>query len=420
MDLGDRKKRELAGVWYLYYQGEDPLYLTTEMTADGCFIELPEKPEWPLQSYRVRGGALELKSQVKRVGMICNWGQNCGIATYSNYLADSLKLEGAELKIFSEGACWERNGPWDTLLDQVAEFDPDLILIQHEFGIFHRMDQWMALLSQLSPWRTVTILHTVLDHRVDHAEISQDYQMRSLAEAACPEVMVHCEEAKHCLVDRGYSGKVHVIPHGCMRREVTPLPSTKYGMMPLHTIFQYGFGGRHKGWERAMDVVEILRFQFPDVFYTGVMNHLPGDLETISYHASLLQQIRDRNLTQNFSLLRGFQSEKQLSNLIRGHRLCLFPYQPPHAHWKSWGASGAVQLPLAHGVPVVLSDFPAFQEFRGRLPVCSTVQEMADEISRIFEESDYDQKLRSQSQALAQERDWSVIARTLLESGHED
>lgn len=361
-----------------------------------------------------------------RVAMLTDWGVNCGIATYSKFLADQMRPLVGELRIFAEDAplpeetgvvrCWGRRGDYDRILPAMRQYNPDLIVIQHEFGLFHKINEWNTLLSQLSRWRTVTVLHTVLEHRVKNVEAALDYHARALAEGACQEVIVHTPKARETLRARGFSGRVHYIPHGCFPPANLPrLPSTKYGMYPKHSIFQYGFGGEHKGWDTAIRVVEILKEKYPDVIYVGCFNLSPFSEEAQTrYHMKLLDQIEAKGLQRNVAIHRGYQSEEMLANYIRGSRVAIFPYKVPNPDWASWGASGAIQLPLSLGIPMVLSDFPCFEEFSGRLPLCGTAVGMAAWVDRIFSYPEEEEKLSKEALAIAEERRWDKIAKAYL------
>jgi glycosyltransferase involved in cell wall biosynthesis len=365
-----------------------------------------------------------------RVAMISDYGIKCGIATYTRFLSDAIRPLVSELKIFAEDTteaqeesdqkdnvirCWKRTGDYSRIAPLMREYNPDIIFIQHEFGLFHQAQAWNCLLSQLSRWRTVTVFHTVLDHDVPSPAARQDYLCRSLSEAACPEIIVHTPRARQTLRSRGYSGRIHHIPHGCFPPNPVRLPSTKYGCFPEYSIFQYGFGSRHKGWEVALDVVELLKEKYPSLIYIGQFSLAEyGHEGQTAYHRQLLEMIEKRGLGQHCAIHRGFATETMLSNYIQSCRVALFPYQKPDANWASWGASGAIQRPLSHGVPIVLSRFPQFAEFEGILPVCDTAQEMADTIDRIFSEPEYEKELSQIALQLAGNRQWSRVAEWYL------
>lgn len=422
---------------YLYFAGERPLYILSEAVAQTPSIELSDSELARVQDegvvqFLVREGKLfhrdEVPHWLKRIAMICDWGVTCGIATYSKYLTESLKPHVKAVHIFAEDSaslpeeagvtrCWNRAGDYGRILPEIEKFNPDLIIIQHEFGLFHRQEQWNSLMSQLSRWRTVVVMHTVLEHDVPHPEARRDYLSRCLTEVACPEIIVHSPRARQTLRARGYAGRVHYIPHGCFPPEKdNTLPSTKYGMYPKHTIFQYGFGSRHKGWEIALDVVDQLKEKYPDIFYLGLFSISDFAKEGHThYYYELLDKVKARGLEKHFALHKGFQTDQMITQLFRCSRVALYPYQAPNAYWASWGASGAIQIPLSLGMPLVLSGFPQFQEFEGILPICRTTDEYVRTLDRIFSDPGYEEKLRNQAHAVSELRRWDVNALRFLE-----
>lgn len=427
---------------FVYCSGSRPVFCSdTIVEAPGLqSIGAPEGfDSGNMHDYRLKAGRLVLRSEIPIhemvVAMVCNWDQNCGISTYSRMMVDAIIPRVQSVHIVSEkklpqdspshdgpvSYCWRREGDYSPIVSEIEKIDPDLIIIQHEYGIFHHVDKFCALMSQLSRWRTVTILHTVLEHRVDHADASLDYEARFIAESACPEVMVHQRRAAEALKARGYSGRTHVIPHGCPSvSEERRLPITKYGMFTAETIFQYGFGGTHKGWEFSIDTVEILIRQFPNVFYFGVMNQPRGGEAAVKmYHDRLCQMIKDRGLDKNISLICGFQSEQAIRNYMRSFRVVMYPYRVPNKHWASWGASGAVQLALTYGRPIILTSFPAFMEFEGHVEFTNTPEEAAAKIAKIFTDAKYEEEQQERSKLLAHERAWYRVADWILQTSPE-
>jgi glycosyltransferase involved in cell wall biosynthesis len=383
-----------------------------------------------IANYYIRGNSIQSREDIQNVVMISDYAVNCGIATYTKYLCDELKLLVSSLVILAEDRfegdtgegdeahvvrCWQRtNADFTRLYTEVEKLNPDLIIIQHEFGLFHKMDSWNCLLSQLSRWRVAVTFHTVLEHRVPDIKAQLDYRSRFMAEVCCPEIIVHTPKARETLRARGYSGRVHYIPHGCFKpQKLEKLPVTKYDMFTSYSIFQYGFGGTHKGWEFAVETVELLVEKYPDIIYVGIFNVALSDTND-SYFRKLLDLVKKKGLEKNIALHRGFQSEDMLCNLIRSCQIAIFPYQVPNPNWCSWGASGAIQLPLSLGIPMILSDFPAFVEFKDRLPIVTNPQEAATEIDHIFSDHEYANKLANSAFTISGERSWDKIAKCYL------
>lgn len=383
-----------------------------------------------ISNYYVRDDILHNRDNIQNVIMISDYNVNCGIATYTKYLCDELKLLVPNLVILAEDRednpnnveddpyvirCWNRQDPdYSRLYAEVEKINPDLIIIQHEFGLFHKMDSWNCLLSQLSRWRVAVTFHTILEHRVADPKVERDYRSRFMAESCCHEIIVHTPKARETLRDRGFSGRVHYIPHGCFKpNRMAKLPVTKYGMFSQFSIFQYGFGGSHKGWEFAIETVEQLVEKYPDIIYIGIFN-VPIFERNDNYFRKLLDLVRKKGLERNVALHRGFQSEEMIRNYIRSCRVALFPYQVPNKHWCSWGASGAIQMPISMGIPMLLSDFPAFLEYQGKLPIVTTPQDAAQEIDLIFSDDEYAKKLSEDAFSVADERSWDKVAKWYL------
>jgi len=386
--------------------------------------------------YRVvRSKIVHRSSSPRCVAVISVFGINCGIATYTKYLCDALKLEVDELLVLAEDAdigndeglgyevhrCWDRrSGDFLRLYKRLEEFSPELVIIQHEFGLFPKLNVWNTLISQLSRWRTAVTLHTVLEHDVSNKTIHLDYLTRFLAEAPCRELIVHTPRARQTIRARGFSGRIHYIPHGCFPpNPLERLPITKYGMMPNQVLFQYGFGSPHKGWDFAIDTVSLLVEKYPDIIYIGIFNVSSSNRNAAYFH-SLLNVIREKKLEKNVAIHRGFQSEETLRLYLRSSRIAFFPYRAPNQFWASWGASGAIQLPLSMGIPTILSDFSAFQEFNDRLPIIRTPEEAASVIDRILSDPAYEKSLSDTAFEIAEERRWEKVAAWYLEITEEE
>src|SRR5690554_3972257 len=105
--------------------------------------------------------------------------QPCGIASYTHYLAEALKTSNGTLDVallakksneinsslsinilpvsnFDENFSVKLN-------DQLKKLNPDIVHIQHEYGIFGYDDRFLELLEELRliGIRTVVTLHTV-------------------------------------------------------------------------------------------------------------------------------------------------------------------------------------------------------------------------------------------------------------------
>ena len=112
-----------------------------------------------------------------RIAFICNWQTKCGISTYSKFLVDVLKTKVKEIHIFSEivptttapdgpevDRCWKRGECLIELCKKVQDWSPDLIIIQHEYGIFPNAFYFLQMMSQFENIPHLVTMHSVYQH----------------------------------------------------------------------------------------------------------------------------------------------------------------------------------------------------------------------------------------------------------------
>jgi glycosyltransferase involved in cell wall biosynthesis len=376
------------------------------------------------EKYEIRDGKVLLKTEIEsmpwselRIAMIASYGVNCGIATYSKYLCDEMRPLVKELKVFSEFAdskdcgndekdnvvrCWSRRGDYLGLLAPIEEYDPDIIFIQHEYGCFNHGANWNVLLGHLARWRVVTVLHSVYDH-----------PDKLIFEAPLKEVIVHSKGGRDLLKRRGINHcPIHYIPHGCLSPVSLDLRFSQ--ISNDHVIFQYGFGFEYKGWENAIEIVSKLKEKYPDILYIGIFNVSRFSQEFHEgYYDRLMERVREKKLESNFVLHKGFRSDEVLLSYLKQARVGLFPYWN-HPEWRVYGASGAIRIVLASGIPLVMGDVPFFEEFKGVVPVCSEIDQYVAEISQLFEDYAYEQSVKTKIRDFIQARSWDKIAKWYL------
>lgn len=419
---------------FVGYRGQNILWAGPEKYQTSSQYEILEtetdfpetNPTHVTEHYCVRQGRLIKKSDLAslpskelRVAIVSQYGINCGIATYTKYLADEMRPLVKDLRILAEDAdpedclddardnvvrCWKREGDYLRILKQAQEFEPDVIFIQHEYGSFSNGAQWNALVGHLSvQWRTIVVLHSVYQH-----------PDKLIFESPCHEIIVHSGSGRDLLKQRGIThAPISHVPHGCMDPIHIDVKFSK--IESKHAIFQYGFGYEYKGWENAIAIVEILSKRYPDLIYNGVFNVSKfSESFNNQYYDKLMQKVRDKNLEKHFVLHKGFRSEPVLLSYMAQSQVNLFPYWN-HPEWRVHGASGAVRLALASGTPTIAGDVPFFSEFKGHIPVCNTIQEYVDTIVAIFEDPEYRASVVASTQRFIEGRTWKKIAQWYLE-----
>jgi glycosyltransferase involved in cell wall biosynthesis len=336
-------------------------------------------PSELMLDYRIQGGKLRPRARSRRgpakglkVAFVGNWKMQCGIATYSENLWPEIAKHVGDFKLFIEKndvptgptnvigdvaippdrviACWKRGEKLTELARAIREYDPDIVAIQHEFGIWPNASYWLALMSQLSHYRVIVTMHSVFHHKD-----------KTIVEAAMPEIVVHLEGARRVLQDeKGLTQPIHVIPHGCT--PVTNIERLWNFYKSEHTFMQFGFGFRYKGWELSIRAADVLRCKYPDVFFTGLFSESPYNrVDHQVYYDELCQLIDDLDLHANVGLIKGYQSDVALDSYMRTNQVIVFPYVS-HPQHEVFGVSGAARLAMSKMAPVITTSVNHFSD----------------------------------------------------------
>lgn len=345
-----------------------------------------------LTNCRVKDGIIKCKSFKKsakemKVALVSNYGTKCGLGTYSKFLYDELITYVGDYKLFVEKqeqyeienpkipddkivACWKRGESLLELINKIKEYDPDIILIQHEFGLFPNARHWISMINRLSNYRIIVTMHSIFYH-----------QDKIIVEACIPEIIVHLESAKEVLEKtKQISSKIYVIPHGCF----PCIDKNKFWNFYKsdHTFVQFGFLFRYKGYENSIKATYLLKEKYPDVFFTALCSESDyAKIEHQIYYNELMKLVDNLRLHENVGIIRGFQSETVLNSYLRTNKAAVFPYISNKEH-ECFGASGAAPYTMTKAIPVISSSIHHFVN----LPTikANTPEEIATQLDVLF------------------------------------
>lgn len=357
----------------------------------------------------------KVKKEIKdlRVACICNWNDACGISTYTNFLMTEIQNKVKEVLIISECndnptypdapnvvRCWNRGESMNEALDVLKEWQPDFVIVQHEFGIFPKATYFLSMLQALKEYNYVVTLHSVYEH-LD----------KTICTSAIDNILVHNESGKECLRKLGHNRNIFVVPHGCLKHEkVEELWNI---FQNPYTLIQFGFGFFYKGVDRAIDAVHYLKStdpKFKEIFYcylcsdSGHFNSVFND-----YYNFLIDKIEKLDLKNNVTIIRNFHTEQTINNYLRCAKIALFPYitNPKHV---VYGSSGAARMAMANKIPVVASSGNMFDDLEGVLPRPDDHIALAKEIDEIFSNDNYRNDLMKRIADYIDANSWDKIA----------
>jgi len=349
------------------------------------YIELPSglnaTPTEVMADFEVRHGVLQPKGTKRRVALVSVFGVTCGISTYSGWLWGEMSKLVEEGHVFAEredGApdmagvtrCWKRGEPLSELVREINAHDPDVVIVQHEYGIFPDARHFLSFMGAMAGRRVIVVLHSVYAAHRD----------KTIVEASCPEIVVHTESARQVLRAKGISAPIYVIPHG----SPSPDPGRLWNLYrSAHTFCQWGFAFDYKGYDQALRVVAELKPDYPDIFFTALLSErTPGASSAPT--AALQRLARELDIEEHVGLVRGFQTEQVLDSFLRTNAVAIFPYRDNGEHTVH-GTSGAARLTMSKGLPVAVSTVPLFDDLEGVCPRRSSVEDFAETIASFFD-----------------------------------
>lgn len=367
---------------------------------------------------QIVGGNRKKPADQLKVALVSDFKMRCGISTYAENLFPEIAKHVQDVKLFIEenqyptgdihqlgdqrlsdnqvSVCWKRGESLNRLAHEIKEYDPDIVLINHEWGLFNNARHWLAFLTQVSRYRVITLMHSVFPGHND----------KTICEAAMGEIVVHLEAARDCLVnDKQVSGKVHVIPHGCF-------PCTDrtrfYDMYrSQHTFITQGFLFPYKRFEVSIRAAALLKDKYPDVFFTGLLSE--SDYNKMGhqvYYDRLTDLVDELGIPDHVSLIRGYQSDATLDAYIRTNRVAVFPYGSEAGHLV-FGVSGAARISMSKGIPLITSNVPHFSD----LPTikADTPEQVAEQLDGLFSDAKLISAQIEKQVAFLSENTWEKV-----------
>jgi glycosyltransferase involved in cell wall biosynthesis len=301
----------------------------------------------------------------------------CGIATFTADVEAALTAHGLTVTVVPvRPADGPGPDPVDSKIEirrddpasyalaaaQVNALNCDVVLIQHEFGIFGGTagSLLQTFAGALTTPYAVT-LHTVLP-RFSHVERGALMTLCSGAQL----VMVFTSMARRLLLDQSIATPpaVEIIPHGAPLELYAPVDKAairkRLGLPATGPVLStFGLLSEGKGIELAIRALAIVRDRLPDVRYVIAGRTHPEVVRTDGerYRERLLALTQELNLNENVVFLNEFLSIEEVAQLLAVTDVFCTPYRG-----EDQIVSGALTFALAAGCPVVSTPYRYAQE----------------------------------------------------------
>ncbi|MGH9721893.1 MAG: glycosyltransferase family 4 protein [Bryobacteraceae bacterium] len=375
------------------------------------------------------------RPSVKSVAVVGNYlPRQCGIASFTSDLCEAIAAEHPEATCFAlpindtaDGYAYPPRvrfelaqndlSSYQSAADFLTSSSPDLVCLQHEYGIFGGPagSHILTLLRELR-MPIVTTLHTVLGE----PDATQRRVLLELADLS-DRVIVMSERGRKLLreVYRVDEGKVDLIPHGIP--DVPFVDPTFYkdqfDLQGKIVLLTFGLLSPNKGIEHVIQALPAVLERFPNIVYIVLGATHPhvklNDGE--SYRLSLERQARRLGVDRNVVFYNRFVTLPELIEFIGAADLYITPYLNP-----AQIVSGTLAYSAGAGKAIMSTPYWYAEELladgRGILipfadPVATSVQMIG-----LLENEAERHAMRKRAYLLGREMVWSNVARLYMRS----
>jgi glycosyltransferase involved in cell wall biosynthesis len=315
---------------------------------------------------REGGEALRLP----RIGWVSTWGSRCGIATYSEALAQAIEPE--RLFVFADRGstplkedpafverCWAQGwkDPLDELLAAILARGLDAVVIQFNFGFF-ALKSLSRLLCGLKSAGVIVCLFLHATTDVFKPGLTIRLAEIAPALATVDRVLVHSVPDLNRLKTIGLVDNVTLFPHGLPRPLPTPREALRRRFFPDAdpVVACFGFLLPNKGVRELIRAFARLRRDRPKA-HLLLLTALYPVAESQEEHDACKAEIAAAGLKGAVTFDVDFLDEETILARLGAADVVVYPYQ----HTEE-SASGAIRLGLASRTPVARTPLAIFSD----------------------------------------------------------
>jgi glycosyltransferase involved in cell wall biosynthesis len=349
----------------------------------------------------------------------------CGIGTFSADLrATLLGADGiarADLvAVVNEPSSPQRRGLLATIHQSVrgdyvrtarmlGRLDVDVVLLQHEYGIFGGRDgEYVVSFAEELAQPLVVTLHTVLSAPSPHQA-----EVLSALCAQAELVIVMTDTALRLVVESGVCSeeKVRVVPHGAPLR----LTARSGGDARTNERFQlstFGLISPGKGLETAIEALPAMIERHPEIVYVIAGRTHPdvARREGERYRLMLERRVLELDLTDHVEFDDRFLSVDDLSDLLAATDVFVTPYRN-----REQIASGALTFAIAAGCGIVSTPYWYAQDMlesgAGTLVPFDDPAALADAVCTYADQPELLASARAEARRIGSSLAWPSVAK---------
>ncbi len=311
----------------------------------------------------------------------------------------------------------------------LGTLDIDVVLLQHEYGIFGGPDgEYVLSFAEELDQPLVLTLHTVLSEPSPH-------QLHVLA-ALCDRaelVIVMTDTAKRLLLETAAcpADKIRVVPHGAPtvlgaranelaagRRPqyVAPMPGGYRRAQERFLLSTFGLISSGKGLETGIEAMALIVERHPAVLYliAGRTHPEVARREGEQYRLSLERAVSDLGLGDQVKFDDRYHSVGELADLLAATDVFVTPYRN-----REQIASGALTFAIAAGCAVVSTPYWYAEDIlssgAGLLVPFGDAEALAEAVCRLIEEPETLAAAHTEARRIGATLGWPAAAKATAE-----
>ena len=370
---------------------------------------------------------------LERVLVIGNYlPRRCGIATFTTDLCESLAEavpglachaiamnDTAQGYLYQDRVCFEveakRREQYDIAADFINLRYPDVVCVQHEYGIFGgKQGQYLIPLLRQLHAPIVTTLHTVLKDPDDAqrqvlselAELSDRLVVMSHRAAAFLREIYHIPPSRIAVIHHGIPDVPFVDPN---------YYKDKFQAEGRRVMLTFGLLSPGKGIEYAIDALPRAVREFPDLLYiiVGATHPAVKQEQGERYRHQLLNQAREKGVNENVAFVNRFVSLEELTGYLGAADVYVTPYLNA-----AQITSGTLAYAMGAGKAVISTPYWYAEEMladeRGLLVPFRDADAVSGAILEMFHNETGRHAMRKRAYQFGRDMTWPVVAQQYL------
>lgn len=293
--------------------------------------------------------------------------------------------------------------------------DIDLLVIEHEYGIFggEHGDYVLDLISNIEI-PVVSILHTILSE----PDLKQRLIINTLGKKSA-KVVTMANNTRH-LLQSVYGvdlRKIEVIHHGVPKKLFQSRESLKkkYGYENKQIISTFGLIGPGKGIELGIEAVSKVVKDNRDVLYLILgQTHPALKEEGQSYRNKLEELVEKLNLRDNVKFINKYLSKDEIIQYLQLSDIYMTPYMG-----KDQAVSGTMAYAVGYGKAIVSTPYLYAKEMlsdgRGLLAEFNNTDSLADCIKYIIQNPIKKARMERETIKIGRTMYWDKVAQRYIE-----